>query len=243
MNIFKSISYDAPASVEVVNALLAAFINGSSPLVAIDIFNLISAPRNETSSKQYRHRFQADRVTFTTLFVAMAKYIAGSFSLPTIHSSSANSYDALARKTESMDTVVNQYIQRALVNRGVSSVRPASALASLANLLVLINSSLQIETTFDAPDIGEMQNNLTSSLRMADLDRTLRSLFYQMRYERRVQPDLLMLNVLNSLFAIQNKAFRNNDLFFDGGSSDESLSKVFSRDTARFVLEELIIAG
>lgn len=247
MKLYQAISSSGVVSTEVVNSLLGVYVNSTQPLVTVDIFNAISRAASSTAAapstpQTYEETFRADKVTYTILFVSMVKFLSKELSpIPAnVAVQDSDNTDApLARRiSDQIDLIMDRLIQ--VVARQRTDSRSSRAQPSMLPLVKIYNLiDLDSSNNAAVEDIrysaALQASNITSSLGISDLDSILYSVFYKMRYTRGVKPDLLMMKVLNSLFAMQRKNIRN----FVGGD----IKRIFSQDTARFVLDELIIAG
>lgn len=265
MRLYQAIFSSGVVSTEVVNSLLGVYMNSTQPLVAVEIFNTITrssssgassdrdaAPLPSTSqSLSPDENFLADKVTYTILFMSMAKFFSRKSSPVPVNAASKDSTSSaplVRRSAEQIDLIIDRLIQVVARRRADSrsSPRTPPSMLPLIKIYNLIDLESATNAVVDNFRYSSTQQacNVTSSLGSSDLDSILYSIFYKMRYNRGVQPDLLMIKVLNSLFAIQLKNIRN---FGDATSSTNSagggIKRTFSQDTARFVLEELIIAG
>ena len=254
MKLYQAISSSGVVSTEVVNSLLGVYVNSTQPLVTVDIFNAISRAASSTAAapstpQTYEETFRADKVTYTILFVSMVKFLSKELSpIPAnVAVQDSDNTDApLARRiSDQIDLIMDRLIQ--VVARQRTDSRSSRAQPSMLPLVKIYNLiDLDSSNNAAVEDIrysaALQASNITSSLGISDLDSILYSVFYKMRYTRGVKPDLLMMKVLNSLFAMQRKNIRN---FVDarGSSAGGDIKRIFSQDTARFVLDELIIAG
>jgi hypothetical protein len=247
MKLYQAISSSGVVSTEVVNSLLGVYVNSTQPLVTVDIFNAISRAASSTAAapstpQTYEETFRADKVTYTILFVSMVKFLSRELSpIPAnVAVQDSDNTDApLARRiSDQIDLIMDRLIQvvarqrtDSLSSRAQPSMLPLVKIYNLIDLDSSNNAAVE-DIRYSA---ALQASNITSSLGISDLDSILYSVFYKMRYTRGVKPDLLMMKVLNSLFAMQRKNIRN----FVGGD----IKRIFSQDTSRFVLDELIIAG
>ena len=256
MKLYQAISSSGVVSTEVVNSLLGVYVNSTQPLVTVDIFNAISRAASSTAAapstpqtQTYEETFRADKVTYTILFVSMVKFLSRELSpIPAnVAVQDSDNTDApLARRiSDQIDLIMDRLIQvvarqrtDSLSSRAQPSMLPLVKIYNLIDLDSSNNAAVE-DIRYSA---ALQASNITSSLGISDLDSILYSVFYKMRYTRGVKPDLLMMKVLNSLFAMQRKNIRN---FVDarGSSAGGDIKRIFSQDTARFVLDELIIAG
>lgn len=262
MRLYHAISSSGVVTTEVVNSLLRVYMNSTQPLVAVDIFNTITRASSGASSddrdavpstaQASAGNFLADKVTYTILFMSMAKFL--SKELPSVPVNSAikggtSSASIVRRTAEQIDLIIDRLIQ-VVARRRTDSRSPSGtpqhmlSLVKIYNLIDLESSTNAVVEDFRYSST-QKASNVTSSLGTSDLDSILYSIFYKMRYNRGVQPDLLMIKVLNSLFAVQLKNIRKigdatASASLAGGGG---IKRTFSQETARFVLDELIIAG
>lgn len=263
LNMFHSISNDKPVSIAVTNSFLSVFVNSSQPLKAVEYFDVITSG-NVSSSRSS----SPTTVTFTILFTSLIKFLANAMSKSDPSPSTAANGAEMRSKTwtssnaTSMAAIVQQFVKRieapsfgdamTPIGKLLNAGDPADYASTNHRMAILLKIYALINVSAESSVVEVPHPSYLSlpppHVAMADVDKLLRSLFYRMRYEYGVHPDQRMVGVLNSLFALQSVAVRNQNLFYSRNADNELAAesgslRIFSRETAKFVLEEVIIAG
>ena len=223
------------------NALLQAFVESDNPLTSIDVFNALIS-KNETAGKV--EMFIPDKVTYTILFKAIAKFVSTSEMLTGINKENTDRKNLISNfatddlnLTQDNDNIesISLFYEEINFNGRYDSISLQEVYKNINLNKYSTNINRIVEKKYGSGSSFSISNyDVTiKSYMLSDINTIVKSLFSQLRYDYKIEPDLWMVNSINSLFSQNMRMSR----------SIYSNKEILNKETARFIFQEIVIAG
>lgn len=234
-----------------INSLLRAFVTSENPMYTIKLFNEMM---NSKDVNIFSDKFEPDKITFTILFLAIAKYIS-KLSLENEYYTTSTTTNKISNKdTMQTKSLTSTFNLKPII---IEDLTPLLSQYEKLNIIEMsINNynydimnqfySNYNEEDYDTISSKDLYNDkkylAMSNEYHKNIDSILMNLYKMMKETYRIEVDNVMLKTLNSLF---NNMNMNNNIFFSTIEFNINDNRFvgFSKETSRYIFEDLVISG